>query len=197
MPQTMLLAPVPVETSAETVMRCLRALAEGAPLAAVLLPGGKEVPREWRETLHAEARALSIACLLVDDVATCLTLDADGVLLHDATPEEVRRARARLGRERVVGACCPTRRHALMELGEAGADWLGLDQRLEAGGENLLAWAVEMITLPVAAMQPATPQEVPDLRARGADFVVPVPAVWTSEQSAAELAAAYAAALDA
>ena len=82
-----------------------------------------------------------------------------------------------------------------MELGEAGADWLGVDQRVEAGGENLLAWAAEMFTLPVAAMHPAAPQDVTRLQALGADFIVPVPEVWESAQRAAELAAAYAAAV--
>lgn len=192
-PRVMLLAPVPMEVPA--AVSCLRALAATAPVAAVLLPAGKGGARAWQERLREQARVLSVACLVMDDVSACLALEADGVLLHDVPPAEVRRARARLGREGIIGVCCPTRRHALMELGEAGADWLGVDQRMEAAGENLLAWAAEMITLPLAAMQPAPPEEVARLVALGADFVVPVPEVWESERKAMDLAAAYAAAL--
>ena len=191
--RTMLLAPVPAETPLERAARCLKALAGGAPLAAIILPAAEEgTTQGWRERLAEEARVLSVACLLKDDVDACVALSADGVVLHDATPGQVREARARLGGDGIIGVCCPARRHALMELGEAGADWLGVDQRVEAGGENLLAWAVEMFTLPVAAMHPVAPEELPDLRALGADFVVASPAVWESAERAAALAAAYA-----
>ena len=175
-------------------MQCMDALAGGAPLAAVILPGAKDgVLQDWQESLVRRAHALSIACLLKNDVNACLALAADGVLLHDATPGQVRQARTRLGTDRIIGVCCPARRHALMELGEAGADWLGVDQRMEAGGENLLAWWAEMFTLPVAAMQPVEPEELPALRGMGADFVVVSPAIWDSAERAAALAAAYAA----
>lgn len=197
MPRTMLLALLPETAALAEARRCLRVLATTLPVAAVVVPAETTAFQEELIHLRAEAHDLAIACLVTNDVEACTALQADGVLLHAATPKQVRQTRMRLGQEAIIGACCPSRRHALMELGEAGADWLGVDQRVEAGGENLLAWAAQMITLPLAAMQPAPPEDVARLRTKGADFIVPVPDVWESERRASALAAAYAAALDA
>ncbi len=182
---------LPAELSAPTAAECLPVLAENAPVASLLLPSAVAATTDGGE-LAALARELGLAALVADDARAARSLGADGVHLRQATPADVRRLRKAVPAEFVIGACCPTRRHAAMELGEAGADYLMIDQRLEAGGENLLAWWAEMFTVPVVAAQPVGPEEAPGALALGADFLVPTADIWHDAETARAFAVRYA-----
>lgn len=138
----------------------------------------------------ARCRAASTALLLTGDPAAVIGCGADGVLL-DSVPA-IEPARRLLGLERPIGVACPAGRHALMEAGEAGADWL----LLRSGGvatelAELVGWWSELFVLPCAAAC-AEPAAAGPLLAAGLDFLVPPPSIW---QDAAGALAPWRAAL--
>ena len=183
---------LPEECARRDVMGCVQAFLSGVRVAALLLPPLSETDSvERMEEICALAQHVGTA-VLTHDVADCRALQADGVHLRTRDAREVARLRRHLGTDAIIGACCPGRRHPAMEMGEAGADYLGIDQRLEAGGENLLAWWAEMFTVPVVAMHPVAPQEAPRVVRLGADFLVPSPEIWRSSEDAERLAAQWA-----
>ena len=194
MPGPELFAILPAELEVARAGECLLAFAETAPVASLLLPQ-TVAPTETGEEMAALARELGLAVLVENDVQLARVVQADGVHLNEAIPALVRGLRKSAREEFVIGACCPTRRHEAMELGEAGADYLMIDQRLEAGGENLLAWWAEMFSVPVVAGRPVAPEEVVAVLALGADFLVPADEIWANAEKARVLGKEYATAL--
>ncbi len=187
---TRLFAVLPHRVPAGRAAACLRAAAEAGDVAALLL-------RADDEGRHVEARVgamvelgreLDVAVLVEDDVQLAAAVEADGV--HVTTgPADAKAARRALGPEAIVGGECLGKRDEAMRLGEAGVDYLALDQRLEAGGENLLDWWVEMFVVPVVAIHPAGAAAVADLARRGADFVCPSEDMWTDGERARDVVA--------
>jgi thiamine-phosphate pyrophosphorylase len=113
----------------------------------------------------------------------------------------VRRARALLGPDAILGAHGGATRHRAMGAAEAGADYVslgpvdagGLGDGAEAGPE-LFAWWAEMIETPSVAeggMTPARARALSD----AADHVAARFSVWNAPEGHAAAAAAYAAAL--
>ena len=194
MPEPELFVIMPGKIEAARAGECLLAFAEAAPVASLLLPRAV-AGTETGEEMAALARQLGLALLVADDAQAARALRADGVHLNAAVPAAVRALRKSTPEGFVIGACCPARRHAAMELGEAGADYLMIDQRLEAGGETLLAWWAEMFTVPVVAAQPVAPEEAAAVLALGADFLVPVDDMWADAETARMLGGKYAEAL--
>ena len=182
---------LPAEACTARAPECLKAFCAHADVASLLLPGQAEVPEELLRELTEQAQALGVAVLVHDDVARCRRLKADGVHVTARDARRIAALRRELGPDMIIGACCPAQRHLAMELGEAGADYLGIDQRVQARGENLLAWWAQMFTVPVVAMQPAAPRQVADVARLGADFLVPVPEMWQDAAQADMLARAY------
>ncbi len=190
-----LFAILPATALSSETPACVEAFLTGVSVASLLLPLRSETVEErLLEEICAMAQHLGTA-VLTRSAADCRVLGADGVHLESGSARQVAQLRRLLGKEMIVGGCCPTRRHLAMEMGEAGADYLGIDQRIEAGGENLLAWWAEMFTLPVVAMHPVTPDEVVRLARLGADFVVPSPEIWSDVNKAGKLAAQWQEAL--
>ena len=187
---TRLFAVLPHQVPAGRAAECLRAAAEAGDVAALLL-------RADDEGRHVEARVgtmvklgreLDIAVLVEDDVRMAVATQADGV--HVTTgPADAGAARRALGADAIVGGECLGKRDEAMRLGEAGVDYLALDQRLEAGGENLLDWWVEMFVVPVVAIHPAGAAAVAGLVRRGADFVRPSDDMWADAERAREVVA--------
>ncbi|GEM_PF-6557337 len=200
-PPLRLLAVMPAQAAADAAVECLDAFCQRVDVAAVLLatmPTEEEDAASMQDLAQAlvhVAQAHGAAALVREDVNACRRLGADGVHVEGDAPDRIRSLRRMLGDEMIIGACCPLQRHVAMELAEAGADYLGIDQRVEARGENLLAWWAQMFTVPVVAMLPAAPQELPRLWRQGADFAVPLPEVWEDAARAAALAEEYAEAL--
>ncbi len=187
---TRLFAVLPHQVPAGRAADCLRAAAEAGDVAALLLRAddeGRHVESRVR-TMVELGRALDIAVLVEDDVRMATLAEADGV--HVTTgPADAAAARQALGADAIIGGECLGKRDEAMRLGEAGIDYLALDQRLEAGGENLLDWWVEMFVVPVVAIHPASATLIGDLARRGADFACPSDDMWTDAERACEVVA--------
>ncbi len=187
---TRLFPVLPHRISAGRAIACLRAAVEAGDVAALLLRAdeeGRHVESRVRAVVE-QARELGVAVLVEDDVRLAVATGADGV--HVTTgPAAAKAARQALGAEAIVGGECLGKRDEAMRLGEAGVDYLALDQRLEAGGENLLDWWVEMFVVPVVAIHPAGVAALADLTRRGADFVCPSEDMWADEERAREVMA--------
>ncbi len=183
--------PLPAMTRATA---CARAFMDEHAVAAVLLP--PDTPAAPARALRELCRAREVALLTVVARAEAITTDTirelDGAHLLNADGAAVARLRRRLGKEAIIGACCPTTRHAAMELGEAGIDYIAIDQRVQARGENLLAWWARVCVVPVLAAHPVTPPEAPRLKALGADFLVPREDMWEGPATARATARALA-----
>lgn len=193
MPALFLILPAG-EISTET-LDAAQAFLMNVRVASLLLPPiSEEAPKSLLEELCALAQRLDTAVLTLS-AEDCRELRADGVHLETDDVRKLAALRRRLGDGMILGACCPTHRHLAMEMGEAGADYIGIDQRLEAGGENLLAWWAEMFTVPVVAMHPVRPDEAERLARLGADFIVPSMETWQDADQAERLAARWRAAL--
>lgn len=150
--------------------RALETALSDPDVASLLLPPGLAAD----ETARAAVRRIQAAdcpALVIDDLDLRAALQADGV--HLTEPSAVRAARAKLGDGLVLGAECPTERHACMMAAEDGADYVAV--RVTAGNldaaEELLAWWHEFMTIPIVALVDA-PGAADRLKAY-ADFLSP------------------------
>ena len=177
---------VPPDLQPQRAEACLQAACMAGDVAAVLVPAEEQEDSPdaaLARTIVETAQPLGAAVLVENSVSLARTLSADGV--HITTgPREVAHARRLLGEEGIVGALCEKGRHEAMLLGEAGIDYLAVDQRREAAGENLLSWWAEMFVIPVVAFAPAAPDQVADLVRLGADFIRPQEDMWRSPEAA-------------
>lgn len=142
-----------------------------------------------REVLHSR----DIALVLDRHVGLAQRLGLDGVHLTDGS-RSVRKTRADLGADAIVGAFCGTSRHDGMTAGEAGADYvsfgpvggggaLGDGSRAEA---ELFQWWSEMIELPVVAEGGLDDASIAALTPV-TDFFAIGEEVWSAEDPAARL----------
>lgn len=103
------------------------------------------------------ATARDVAFVIADHTLMVERLGLDGVHFTDGS-RGVRKARADLGKDAIVGAFCGSSRHDGMVAGEQGADYvafgpvgesnLGDGSRADA---ELFQWWVEMIEVPIVA----------------------------------------------
>lgn len=97
----------------------------------------------------------------------------DGVHLLD--PAGYAAARAAVGRTGIVGVGITSSRHAAMELGEAGVDYLSIADR------DLLAWWAELMEVPCVGIGVRDAEEAAEMVRLGADFLCPDPNLWQSD----------------
>ncbi len=149
------------------------------------------------------AQARGVAVVVNDDPALALELGADGVHVGlDDTP--VAEARARLGPEAIVGATCKDSRHAAMEAGEAGADYVafgafhptGTKSDTAVAGLDLLSWWQEVAELPCVAIGGITVDAAAALVEAGADFLAVSSGVWQHPEGPGAAVAAFNAVFD-
>ncbi|WP_425090336.1 thiamine phosphate synthase [Tropicimonas sp. S265A] len=121
----------------------------------------------------------------------------DGVHLGDGA-RSVRKIRAELGADAVVGAFCGVSRHDGMSAGEAGADYIAfgpVTEGLTGSGEvvslDTFAWWSEVIEVPVVAEGRLTPDMVAAL-ADKTDFFGIGDEIWTGDDPVAALNALVA-----
>jgi len=164
--------------------RLERAVAGGRVAALLLDPAA--APAETKAELFSacleRCRAASVALFLVEDAAAVIAYAADGLLLRSVAAIEP--ARRLLGLERPIGVATGGSRHAAMEAGEAGADWLLLGEGLAlARCAELVGWWSGLFVLPCAAPC-ASPEAAPVLLAAGADFLIPPASIWADPEAA-------------
>jgi thiamine-phosphate pyrophosphorylase len=154
--------------------------------------------RAIAEPLIRAAQARDVAALLSGRAGLAKTLGADGVHLdlRAVSPGDAMRAyrdtRKTLAEDAIVGALCPPERHLAMELGEAGADYVGFDLAAPEAAETL-AWWGEMMTVPCIAFGAIDPALAAELARTGADFIAPEPDAWSRVDAASGSGGALAA----
>lgn len=164
-----------------------RAALEGGQVACLRLSLGSDDEAVWRAAagpLRQVCAARDVALVVDDHYRLVEPLGLDGVHLRDARVP-LRKVRAALGAERIVGAYAGASRHQGLMLAEAGADYvsfgpigdpgrLGGEDRAE---DDLFAWWAEMIEVPVVAEGALGVADAARL-SPFADFVVPDTAIW-------------------
>ena len=143
-----------------------------------------------REVAHAR----DIALVIDTHVAMAERLGLDGVHLTDGA-RSLRKVRADLGADAIVGSFCGTSRHDGMSAGEAGADYVAFGpaglSNLGDGSQaetELFAWWSEMIEVPVVAEGALTVGRVAEL-APVTDFFAIGEEIWREEDAVAALGA--------
>lgn len=161
----------------------LRRAAEMADIAALIVrppPGGALAATETRAVVEA-AQGHGIAALLLDEPRLARTLGADGVHLS-AGPDLLSRyseAREIVGGRAIVAADAGASRHDAMELGEAGADYVGFsatapgiaDEEARRLRDDLVTWWADIFEPPVVALGIENAEVAAVLTAAGADFL--------------------------
>lgn len=124
------------------------------------------------------AQSGEAAAIIHDDAKLARVLKADGVHLParaDAL-DAYHEARSIVGAGLIVGADCGGSRHIAMELGEAGADYIGIarppadDEDYETR-EDFIAWWAEIFEVPCVAFDISGVEEASRAVDAGADFV--------------------------
>lgn len=88
----------------------------------------------------------NVALLIEDDIEFAARSKADGV--HLTNHLSVQAARLRLGEKANIGAYCYASRHAAMEAGEQGADYVAFGPGHAPEVAELVEWWAEMSTMP-------------------------------------------------
>ena len=145
---------------AEGFADALARVLDGAEIACVRLAiASRDEGRVVRaaDAVREVAHARDTAVVIEDHAALVERLGLDGVHLSDGA-RSVRRLRADLGADAIVGAFCGASRHEGMTAGELGADYvsfgpvgataLGHGDRAEA---ELFEWWSEIVEVPVVA----------------------------------------------
>jgi len=192
-PQTYLISPPDPDPA--SFAHVLARLLDAEPVACfrLTMPGaGESDLRRAADSLRDVAHVRDVPLVIDTHYRLVEPLGLDGVHLPDGG-RELRRVRAALGAEAIVGAHCGASRHAGLSAGEAGADYIAfgpvaetaLGSGVVAHGD-LFAWWSEMIELPVVAEGGLTPALVERL-APVADFFAIGPEIWGADDPLAAL----------
>jgi thiamine-phosphate pyrophosphorylase len=144
----------------------LTAVLDAVEVACLRLPPGADIG----ELVHL-AQQRGTAVVIAGDIELAARVAADGVHLPDL--RNYGAARSRLGADAILGVACDDSRHAAMEAGEAGADYVSLSPDPE-----LVRWWAEMMVVPVVVELGEGLDEVPDFVAAGAEFIALGEALW-------------------
>lgn len=191
MPRCRLFLVTPPDGDPDRLARALSAAVEQGNVASLLIRCGDDDSglRALTDALMPVAFAHNVAVLLDDRPELAAELGADGVQVPG---DAARYAEARriLGTDHIVGTYCDTSRHTAMELGEAGADYVALDQEATANaggasdGEPIIGWWAALFEVPCVAYRPAGERDVAMLISQGADFIRPPDEMWQSAEHA-------------
>ena len=182
----------------------LARLLDAVPVACLrlaLASQSEEPVLRAADALREVAHARDLPLVIERHVGLVARLGLDGVHLPDGA-RGVRKARAALGGDAIVGADCRASRREGISAGEAGADYITFGPVGETGlGDgtraepDLFAWWSEMIELPVVAEGGLTPALVEAL-APVADFFAFGEEVWSAPDPLGALRALAAPILD-
>jgi thiamine-phosphate pyrophosphorylase len=157
-------------------------LAATSPAALLITPAAeKPLTAQGARPLVDIAQGRGIAVLIEGDAALARALRADGVHVPWSKDVVARYGEAReiLGQRYIVGADAGRSRHDAMELGEAGAEYVGfgipahVEDRDAARGRRLylVEWWSELVEVPCVAFDVETPEEASALARARADFI--------------------------
>jgi thiamine-phosphate pyrophosphorylase len=156
---------------------------------------------EAAEVIRPMCHAHNTAFILNDRPDLAKRCGADGVHLGQDDLEQwpIKKARAAMGEEAVIGVSCHASRHLAMEAGEQGADYVAFGafyptkskpkEKIEKWGvpqPELLTWWQEMTTIPCVAIGGITAENCGPLVKAGADFIAAITYVWEHSDSPGE-----------
>jgi thiamine-phosphate pyrophosphorylase len=192
------------EAGPDLVPRLAAACAAG-DVAAVILrlaPADErslvKLVKQLAPAAQAAGAAVVISCAApgLDLVSVAARGGADGVhaLAAEEPAAELRDLRERLREGRILGAGRLRSRHAAMEAGEAGVDYVLFGESGSAAPEDVraqAAWWAEIFETPCIAVARSL-EAVAGLAATGAEFIGLDAALWDGPDGAAAVAAAQA-----
>lgn len=157
-----------------------------------------QATREVGAAVMEMAQSYGAAVLVNDSPELAVELGADGVHVGwDDVP--VKQARAIVGKDMIVGATAKNSRHAAMQAGEAGADYVAFGAfyptgtktgTVEAELELLEVWQ-ESMEIPCVAIGGITVENAAPLVTAGADFIAVSSGVWSYPDGAAAAVIAF------
>ncbi len=190
-PQLYLITPPQIEAGfAETLGRVL----DTHPVACLrltLTSRDAETLLRAADALRAVTEPRDVALVIADHWKVARRAGLDGVHLSDGA-RQVKKARADLGADAIVGAFCGASRHEGMNAGEMGADYVsfgpagGADLGQEKAPDALFAWWSEMIEVPVVAEGGLDAARIEAL-APLADFLALGEEIWVAPDPVARL----------
>jgi thiamine-phosphate pyrophosphorylase len=154
----------------------LAGVLDAVEVACLRLPPAADIG----ELVHL-AQQRGTAVVIAGEIELAARLGADGVHLADLNNYAT--ARSRLGADAILGVACDDSRHAAMEAGEAGADYVSLAPDLE-----LVHWWAEMMLVPVVVELGEGLDQAADFIAAGAEFIALSEALWDDPAGAAATA---------
>ncbi len=192
-PQLYLVSPAEIDPQSFT--QSLARVLDAAPIACIRLAlstRDEDVLIRAADALREVAHGRDIPLVIDDHFLLAARLGLDGVHLSDGA-RLVRKARAELGGDAIVGAFCGASRHEGLNAGEAGADYvafgpvgsaaLGDGSRAQS---DLFAWWSEMIEIPVVA-EGALDAALMRTLAPRTDFFAIGEEIWRQDDPAAAL----------
>lgn len=140
-----------------------------------------------------------VAFIVNRDISLAKRLQADGVHVSqkDGGPREAREA---LGHDAQIGVSCAGSRHAAMEAGDSGADYVSFGafhptttkEVSEYADPELLTWWQGLFELPCVAVGGITVQNAAPLVEAGADFLAVCSGVWDHPEGPAAAVKGFA-----
>ncbi|MEQ8828818.1 MAG: thiamine phosphate synthase [Alphaproteobacteria bacterium] len=200
-PQLYLVSPPRFEPAgfADSVAAAL----DGGPVACVQLWMPDADDNEVRRAVKAVYKVVqnaNTAFLLNGHVKLAAFMECDGVHLDGADPAAIRAAKKMLGDEAIVGVSCGTSRHASMEAGEAGADYVSFGPVFDTATKGLpadpnaldtLEWWAEMMEVPCVAVGGLTPDNIYPVVETRCEFICAVSSVWDHPDGPAAAVGAF------
>ncbi|MDF2232105.1 thiamine phosphate synthase [Albimonas sp. CAU 1670] len=152
------------------------------------LPGASDAEaRRAADRLREICHAADVAIVIRDHVGLVAPLGLDGVQVS-LPGASLKKVRAAIGPDAILGVDCGASRHDGMTAGEAGADYVLFSPvvpepaagPVEPAPLELFQWWAQMIEVPVVAEGGV---DVAQAKALGpyADFAVPAPSVWEGD----------------
>lgn len=185
-----LISPPRLET--EAFASALREALAGGDVACVQLRlkdvDAEEILRVGR-AIRPIVQDAGAALLINDSPELAGQLDADGVHIGQSDASYAR-ARAILGKDKIVGVTCHNSRHLAMEAAEAGADYVAFGAFYPTDTKTPSHWAEpeileiwsETATTPCVAIGGITIENAEPLVRAGADFLAVSSGVWNHPQ---------------
>jgi len=193
-PQLYLITPRAFELA--SFLPRLDSVLDAAPVACLrlaLATSDEDTLIRAADALREIAHARDIPLVIERHALLAQRLGLDGVHLPRGTATNLRKLRAELGPEAIIGAEAGTSRHDGMVLAEAGADYIAFGPVGETAlgdgqraGQELFEWWSETIEVPVVAEGALDPDLVAAL-APVTDFLAIGDEIWREADAAAAL----------
>lgn len=133
-------------------------------------------------------RRYQVPLIINDSVKLCLTLDADGVHIG-AEDGNLKEIRARVGKDKIIGASCYNRFDLALAAQQAGADYVAFGAcfasttkpNAPVANLNLFGQARAQLTIPAVAIGGITLANAPQAIAAGASSLAVINAIFNAD----------------